>query len=158
MSSPADADDQLQRAVSNLVQEGLLTEQFYELVKLQDDHDPNFLAELIELYFTTSEEKVKEMDRILDVDDGTESNYVELGNIAHKLKGSSASFGAQIMTELCSSLREACEMRQREGCRGVVAQQGEALEQLRARMREITQLAQGRSLPSNQEEMADQGR
>lgn len=141
MSSKAEVDEQLHRAVSTLVQEGLLTEQFFELVGLQDDHDPNFLSELIELYFTTSEEKVREMDRILEnVDDAAESDYVELGNIAHKLKGSSAIFGAQIVTELCGALREACEMRQREGCRGVIARQGEALEQLRARMKEITEL------------------
>eukprot|EP00803_Ostreobium_quekettii_P001397 evm.model.scf_456.1 EVM.evm.TU.scf_456.1 scf_456:1427-1873(+) len=140
MSCLAEVEEQILAAVGSLVREGLLTEQFLELVRLQDTSDPNFLSELANIFFSTAEEKLREMDRMLDEEVGAGTDYPTLDNIAHKLKGSSASFGARVVAEECGALREACELRQRDACRGVVARQAAALEALKGRMKEVMEL------------------
>ncbi|CAD7704351.1 unnamed protein product [Ostreobium quekettii] len=141
MSSLAELEEQIVSAVKALVDDGLLTEQFLELVRLQDSSEPTFLSELAGIFFSTAEEKLREMNRMLaDEAVGGATDYPELDNIAHKLKGSSASFGARVVAEECGALREACESRQREACRGVVARQAAALEALKGRLQEVMEL------------------
>lgn len=110
LQDPQRADVQNQLAVVNaeieqllykLGQEGLLDDQFAQLMQLQDEQNPNFVAEVVELYFVDSEQKLVKLEAklaepIVDFDD--------VDQLVHQFKGSSASFGAQNIAAICYSV------------------------------------------------------
>ena len=49
---------QQETLLAQLLQDGLLDEQFTQLLQLQDDSNPNFVSEVVELYFEDSGSKV----------------------------------------------------------------------------------------------------
>ena len=83
-------------------QEGLLDDQFGQLMQLQDESNPDFVQEVVELYFTDSASKLEKLGARLAE---PEVDYNEIDQITHQLKGSSASFGAQANANLCVQVR-----------------------------------------------------
>ncbi len=72
---------------------------------MQDDSNPDFVAEVVELYFEDSAGKLEKLDAKLAA---PVPDFNEVDQLVHQFKGSSASFGAQGLASLCvqASLRK----------------------------------------------------
>ncbi|KAI4301313.1 hypothetical protein L6164_034603 [Bauhinia variegata] len=108
---------QLQRKFSEhqsaLYREGFLDDQFVQLQKLQDESSPDFVIEVVTMYFDDSENLLNNMARVL------EQNPVDFKQVdahVHQYKGSSASIGAARVKNLCAPFRTYCEAQNLEGC------------------------------------------
>ncbi|XP_052186226.1 histidine-containing phosphotransfer protein 1-like [Diospyros lotus] len=98
---------------SSMYREGLLDEQFVQLQKLQDESNPDFVLEVVSLYFEDSEKLLNNLATALQqqiVDFKLVDSHV------HQFKGSSSSIGAQRVRNVCVDLRTCCEMKDLNGC------------------------------------------
>lgn len=69
---------------------------------MQDDSNPDFVAEVVELYFEDSAGKLEKLDAKLAA---PVPDFNEVDQLVHQFKGSSASFGAQGLATLCVQAR-----------------------------------------------------
>ncbi|CAI8617091.1 unnamed protein product [Vicia faba] len=108
--------DHLQRKLrdleSTIIQHGILDDQFSQLQKLQDDSSPDFVYEVITLFFADSDKLLNNMSHALGQKD---VNFKQIDAYAHQQKGSSASVGAAKVTNICSAFRSFCEAKNLEG-------------------------------------------
>eukprot|EP00798_Chlamydomonas_sp_ICE-L_P030372 gene30372-35378_t len=111
--SSAALQQQINALLAQTEQEGVLDGQFMQLVSLQDDSNPDFVSEVIQLYFEDGTTKIEQMGMLLQ---GSPPDYSELDQLVHQFKGSSASLGAQAIAELCVSLRDSCQNQDVQGC------------------------------------------
>ncbi|CAL9046176.1 unnamed protein product [Musa banksii] len=98
---------------TTLFREGFLDSQYTQLQQLQDESNPDFVTEVVTLFFQDSEKLQDELSRTLD------QEVVDFKKVAahvHQLKGSSASIGAQRVKNVCMAFRICCEEMKREGC------------------------------------------
>lgn len=126
-------DQLLQQAV----RDGLLDDQFLQLMQLQDESNPDFVAEVVELYFEDSASKIEKMAARLQE---PMVDYNEMDQIVHQFKGSSASFGARAMAALCVQLRDACHQQNQVACQQLVAHLQESFAALHERLQAFMQL------------------
>ncbi|KAL5561609.1 hypothetical protein UlMin_031356 [Ulmus minor] len=99
--------------IQHMLQEGFLNDQFAELKKLQDENNPDFVVEVVSLFFEDSQKLLSNMARAL------EQNVVDFKQVdayVHQFKGSSASIGAMRLKDVCVSFRNYCEAQNLEGC------------------------------------------
>mmetsp|Transcript_36652 Transcript_36652/g.81569 ORF Transcript_36652/g.81569 Transcript_36652/m.81569 type:complete len:142 (-) Transcript_36652:807-1232(-) len=122
--------DPIESLVLQFQQEGILDEQFQQLMQLQDETNPNFVEEVVQLYFEDSGTKI---DKIAQMLQGL-PDYNELDQLVHQFKGSSASLGAQQIAQLCIKLRESCQSQNREMCVFLLQQIQEAYRILKNRL------------------------
>ncbi|ONK62903.1 uncharacterized protein A4U43_C07F9320 [Asparagus officinalis] len=108
---------QLQRSwvefLTALFNEGFLDSQFNQLLQLQDESNPNFVAEVVTDFFHDSERLLNELTGVLDqqiVD------FKKVDSHVHQLKGSSASIGVERVKNMCIAFKAFCEESNREGC------------------------------------------
>ncbi|KZV32389.1 histidine-containing phosphotransfer protein 1-like [Dorcoceras hygrometricum] len=107
---------QLQRQyvdfVTSLYHEGFLDEQFVQLQKLQDECNPDFVVEVVSLYFEDSEKLMNNLATAL------QQHVVDFKQVdahVHQFKGSSSSIGAQRVKNLCVVFRDYCEEKNLDG-------------------------------------------
>ncbi|CAH8384996.1 unnamed protein product [Eruca vesicaria subsp. sativa] len=105
---------QYRNYILSLYQQGFLDDQFTELKSLQDDGSPDFVAEVLSLFFDDCVKLVGNMARALD-QTGT-VDFSQVGANVHQLKGSSSSVGAKRVKGLCINFKELCEAKNYEGC------------------------------------------
>ncbi|XP_057489573.1 histidine-containing phosphotransfer protein 1-like [Actinidia eriantha] len=110
---------QLQRQfvehTASMFHEGILDGQFSQLQQLQDESNPDFVVEVVSLFFQDSERLLNELTRALDqkcVD------FKKVDAHVHQLKGSSSSIGAQRVKNSCFNFRNFCEEQNTEACFG----------------------------------------
>ncbi|GJZ52053.1 histidine-containing phosphotransfer protein 1-like protein [Tanacetum coccineum] len=112
-----DVVTQLQRQfveyTTSLYHEGYLDDQFTQLQKLQDDSSPDFVAEVVSLYFEDSEKLLNNLDTALRQNI---VNYTQVDAHVHQFKGSSSSIGAQRVKDVCVLFRNCCDEQNLEGC------------------------------------------
>lgn len=132
-------------AISQLVKEmqagGLLDDQFMQLLALQDETNPDFVSEVVQLYFEDSQVKIEKVYQLLSQ---PVPDYDELDQIVHQFKGSSASLGASYIAQLCIKLRESCQQQNAAACQQLVQQIQEAFLQLKGKLETYLQLEQQR--------------
>ncbi|OAY77789.1 hypothetical protein ACMD2_21850, partial [Ananas comosus] len=87
--------------------QGVLDEQFMQLQQLQDDSSPNFVLEVISIYFRESEKMLTNLRHQLA--DKEVTDYTKIGVHLNHLMGSSSSIGANRITTVCIALRAASE-------------------------------------------------
>ncbi|XP_043722089.1 histidine-containing phosphotransfer protein 1-like [Telopea speciosissima] len=109
--------DQMQRRfadyTASLFREGFLDDQFTQLQQLQDESNPDFVVEVVSLFFEDSERLLNDLGKALD------QQIVDFKKVdahVHQLKGSSSSIGAQRVKNACIAFRNFCEMQNTEGC------------------------------------------
>ncbi|CAL5415877.1 unnamed protein product [Camellia sinensis] len=122
---------QLQRQyveyTTSLFREGFLDSQFTQLQQLQDESNPDFVVEVVSLFFEDSERLLNDLNKALD-QKGVDFKKVD-GNV-HQLKGSSSrcieklrrSIGANRVKNACVAFRNYCEEQNTEACFGCLQQ------------------------------------
>ena len=69
---------------------------------MQDESNPDFVAEVVELYFEDSAGKLDKLEGKLAA---TTPDFNDIDQLVHQFKGSSASFGAQKLAALCVQVK-----------------------------------------------------
>ncbi|XP_019098484.1 PREDICTED: histidine-containing phosphotransfer protein 5 isoform X3 [Camelina sativa] len=104
---------QFQGYIVSLYQQGYLDNQFTELRKLQDEGSPDFVAEVVSLFFDDCAKLINDMSTSLERPDHVDFKQVDSG--VHQLKGSSSSVGARRVKSVCIAFKECCDVQNREG-------------------------------------------
>ncbi|KAL2620417.1 hypothetical protein R1flu_000622 [Riccia fluitans] len=110
---------QLIEYTDSLFAEGLLDDQFNQLQLLQDANNPDFVAEVVALFFEDSEKLLEQLTECLETEP---IDYKKVDAHVHQFKGSSSSIGAQRVKIACITFRTCCEDENREGCWHALAQ------------------------------------
>ncbi|XP_060211260.1 pseudo histidine-containing phosphotransfer protein 2-like isoform X1 [Lycium barbarum] len=98
----------------SLFNQEYLDEQFNELEELQDDDNPNFVEEVVNLFFTDSVRLIRNIELALA---NGPYDFGRLNDMMHQFKGSSSSIGAKRVKRECSQFQEYCSERNIEGCK-----------------------------------------
>ncbi|KAL1802352.1 hypothetical protein ACET3Z_030999 [Daucus carota] len=108
---------QLQRQLldytTSLYNEAYLDGQFTQLQQLQDESNPDFVVEVVSLFFEDSQRLLDDLTATLN------QQVVDFKRVdahVHQLKGSSSSIGAQRVQRACIIFRNYCEQQNTEGC------------------------------------------
>ncbi|XLT84195.1 hypothetical protein HN873_005948 [Arachis hypogaea] len=108
---------QLQRKLREhqaaMLREGFLDDQFSQLQKLQDESSPDFVIEVVKMFFDDSEKLLNNMTRALGQ---VPVDFKQVDAHVHQYKGSSASVGAARVKNVCATFRNFCETQNLEGC------------------------------------------
>lgn len=97
----------------SLFREGFLDGQFTQLQLLQDESNPDFVVEVVSLFFEDSERLLNDLTRAIDQ---TSVDFKKVDAHVHQLKGSSSSIGAQRVRNACIAFRNFCEEQNTEAC------------------------------------------
>ncbi len=119
MDQVAEVEGAIQNLVLQLQHEGVLDEQFQQLMQLQDESNPDFVAEVVQLYFEDSVQKIERMSTMLST---PAPDFKELDQLVHQFKGSSASLGAATIAQLCIRMREGCQSHNQQACQALLGQ------------------------------------
>mmetsp|Transcript_35168 Transcript_35168/g.89033 ORF Transcript_35168/g.89033 Transcript_35168/m.89033 type:complete len:149 (-) Transcript_35168:489-935(-) len=131
------ATAQIEALITQLQHEGVLDEQFSMLITLQDEASPDFVTEVVQLYFEDSVSKIDKIGQMLST---PSPDFNELDQLVHQFKGSSASLGAQMIAQLCIKLREQCQLQNSQGCIVLVGQIRQAYDLLKSKLELFMQL------------------
>ncbi|KAF7124430.1 hypothetical protein RHSIM_Rhsim12G0191300 [Rhododendron simsii] len=104
----------MNRLLSLLFHQGVLDEQFLELQQLQDETSPNFVYDVVNIYFQESEKLIRNLRGLLV--DKEFSDYKKMGKHLNQLMGSSSSIGAKRVNNICLAFRAASEQNNRPAC------------------------------------------
>ncbi|KAK2986576.1 hypothetical protein RJ640_001705, partial [Escallonia rubra] len=80
----------------------VLNEQFVQLEKLEELDSPNFVEEVLTIYFDESAKLITDVEQELNK---TPKDFLLMERILHQFKGSSASVGANKVTAAINHLR-----------------------------------------------------
>lgn len=98
---------------ASLYDEKILDEQFIQLQQLQDESNPDFVVEVVSIFFEDSERLLNELAKALNQ---TNVDFKKMDTYVHQLKGSSSSIGAQRVLRWCIAFRNYCDEGNVEGC------------------------------------------
>ncbi|XP_051136085.1 pseudo histidine-containing phosphotransfer protein 6 isoform X2 [Andrographis paniculata] len=122
----------------------MLFHQFLQLQQLQDESSPNFVSEVVNIYFNESEKLLRNLRELLTEKEF--SDYRKMGSHLNQLIGSSSSIGAHRIRTVCLAFRAASDLNNRTGCLRAL----EALEceycYLKNKLHELFQIEQQRML------------
>ncbi|XP_022754610.1 histidine-containing phosphotransfer protein 4-like [Durio zibethinus] len=93
--------------------QGYLDEQFIQLEELQDDSNPNFVQEIVTLFYTDSARLIQNIEQALN---SKTIDYRKLDDYMHQFKGSSSSIGAKKVIDDCTVFKEFCSVENADGC------------------------------------------
>jgi len=99
--------------VTALLQEGFLDEHFTQLQQLQDEINPDFVQEVISLFF---EDSLKLLNTLQNTLNQEPVDYKKIDVCLNHFKGSSSSIGAQRVKNVCTVFRACCEGKMKNGC------------------------------------------
>lgn len=157
------AGQDLEHLVQQAVEQGILDDQFIQLrnlqvclnfvgiwgrpcdvnvtvhISVQDDSNPDFVKDLIALYYSDASGKINTIQQMLKSD---QIDFQHLDAIVHQFKGSSASFGASEMTKTCIEFRDACQQNDGERCKYVCGCMNTAYVRLQGVLKEFERLEQ----------------
>ncbi|PKA54592.1 Histidine-containing phosphotransfer protein 4 [Apostasia shenzhenica] len=97
----------------SLFDQGYLDEQFYQLEELQDDVSPNFVEEVVTLFFKDSSRLLTNIEQALEK---SSPDFQKLDAFMHQFKGSASSIGALRVKNECTLFKEYCSNENLDGC------------------------------------------
>eukprot|EP00803_Ostreobium_quekettii_P000460 evm.model.scf_1468.2 EVM.evm.TU.scf_1468.2 scf_1468:33971-36845(-) len=115
----ASTRERIAAVVGGLVGEGIVDKQFEQLVSLQDDGNPHFVAEVVEMFLKRSAAVLQDVEQRLG---SGNPDFGEADKMVHQYKGSSATVGAHLIANICAALREGCEQQDHSLCLNLLAQ------------------------------------
>ncbi|KAF5463480.1 hypothetical protein F2P56_019389 [Juglans regia] len=141
---------QLVDYIASLFHEGFLDEQFNQLQQLQDESNPDFVVEVVSLFFEDSERLLNELAKALEQ---KTIDFRKVDAHVHQFKGSSSSIGAHRVQKVCIAFRNYCEEQNVEGCLKCLQQVKHEYSLVRNKLETLFQLekqiiAAGGSLPA----------
>ncbi|KAK6140755.1 hypothetical protein DH2020_025501 [Rehmannia glutinosa] len=98
---------------NSLFDQGYLDEQFVQLEELQDEANPDFVEDVVKLFYTDSARFIRNMELTLD---SRPLDFEKLDDIMHQFKGSSSSIGAKKVKRECTQFQEYCKVGNFDGC------------------------------------------
>jgi histidine-containing phosphotransfer protein len=122
---------QLDAYVRQMQAEGVLDDQFQQLLTLQDESNPDFVAEVAALYLDDAAVKIERIGQLVHQ---PSPDFHEVDQLVHQFKGSSASLGAAHIAQLCIKLRECCQTADAGTAQQLVQQVRGAYELLKGRL------------------------
>ncbi|KAG8656270.1 pseudo histidine-containing phosphotransfer protein 6-like [Manihot esculenta] len=134
----------MNRLLALLFHQGVLDEQFLQLQQLQDESSPNFVSEVVNIYFHESEKLLRNLRGLLM--DREFSDYKKMGIHLNQFMGSSSSIGAKRVRNVCVAFRAASEQNNRAGCFRALELLEHEYCYLKNKMHELFQLEQQRLL------------
>ncbi|GAV92625.1 Hpt domain-containing protein, partial [Cephalotus follicularis] len=115
----------------------ILDKQFVQLEKLEEEDNPNFVEEVITLFFRDSTKIITTIEQLLE---GTTIDSVKLDKLLHQIKGSSASIGANKVRNAINQTRELYRARDMQGASNALQRLKMEHDHLRARLEPYFQL------------------
>ncbi|XP_048499251.1 histidine-containing phosphotransfer protein 1 [Beta vulgaris subsp. vulgaris] len=112
-SGTAQLQKELVDYTTSLFDQGILNDQFTQLQLLQDESNPEFVLEVVNLFFEDSQRLLNELAKSLEQEN---VDFKKLDTYLHQLKGSSSSIGAQRVLNACIAFRSCCNEKNIEGC------------------------------------------
>ncbi|KAK6912003.1 Signal transduction histidine kinase, phosphotransfer (Hpt) domain [Dillenia turbinata] len=92
--------------------QGYLDDQFIQLEELQDDANPNFVEEVVTLFYKDSSRLLVNIDQALEK---KPLDFTKLDGYMHQFKGSSSSIGAKKVKAECTQFHDYCRAGNAEG-------------------------------------------
>ncbi|KAG7968601.1 hypothetical protein I3843_08G162800 [Carya illinoinensis] len=150
MDGVVQLQQQLVDYIASLFHEGFLDEQFNQLQQLQDESNPDFVVEVVSLFFEDSERLLNELAKALEQET---IDFRKVDAHVHQFKGSSSSIGAHRVQQVCITFRNYCEEQNVEGCLECLQQVKHEYSLVRNKLETLFQLekqiiAAGGSLPA----------
>ncbi|ERN03721.1 hypothetical protein AMTRI_Chr05g65860 [Amborella trichopoda] len=139
-------EDDMHRLLSSLFHQGVLDDHFSQLQRLQDHDSPNFVVEVVSIYFRESEKLLTTLRALLLERECTD--YKKMGTHLNRLMGSSSSIGANRVRNVCVALRTFSERSNRAGCINSLEQLEYEQCLLKSKLHELFQLEQQRLMAS----------
>ncbi|CAN6442398.1 unnamed protein product [Victoria cruziana] len=134
----------MHRLLTLLFHQGVLDEQFLQLQQLQDETSPNFVAEVVTIYFRETEKLLTNLRKLLAEREFTD--FKKMGKHLNQLVGSSSSIGAKRVRNVCFAFRSLSEQNNRAGCLRLLAHLEHEYCLLKNKLHELFQLEQQRVL------------
>ncbi|KAK4482238.1 hypothetical protein RD792_009385 [Penstemon davidsonii] len=97
---------------TSLYREGFLDEQFIQLQKLQDESNPDFVVEVVSIFFEDSEKLINDLATAIQQQ---VVDFKQVDAHVHQFKGSSSSIGAHRVKNMCIALRSFCDEKNLDG-------------------------------------------
>ncbi|GAB4843520.1 peroxiredoxin type-2 [Ancistrocladus abbreviatus] len=134
---------------ASLFREGYLDSQFTQLQQLQDESNPDFVEEVVSLFFDDSERLLNDLTLSLEQET---VDFKKVDAHVHQLKGSSSSIGAQRVKNTCIAFRNCCEMQNTEACCACLQQVKQEYFLVKNKLQTLLRMEQqivaaGRSIP-----------
>ncbi|OMO58292.1 hypothetical protein COLO4_34753 [Corchorus olitorius] len=106
--------DQIAAMRQSFFDEGILDSQFTQLEQLEDRDNPNFVEEVLTLYFRDSANLLATVEQTMETEP---TDVAKVDRILHQLKGSSASIGANKVRNEVIKTRELWQQGNQEGAK-----------------------------------------
>ncbi|KAG0627400.1 hypothetical protein M758_2G198100 [Ceratodon purpureus] len=120
-----------------MLAEGILDDQFTQLQMLQDESTPDFLEEVVNLFFDDSVKLLENLSESLKADP---LDYKVVDGHVHQFKGSSSSIGAQRVMQVCITFRHCCDNKDKQGCLDHLAKAKEEFNIVRSKLGKMLKL------------------
>ncbi|XP_057515193.1 histidine-containing phosphotransfer protein 1-like [Amaranthus tricolor] len=124
---------------ATLFDQGILNDQFTQLQLLQDETNPEFVVEVVNLFFQDSQRLLHILSQSLEVEN---VDFKKLDTHVHQLKGSSSSIGAQGVLNACIAFRRCCDENNIQGCLNCLQQVRNEYVLLKSKLETLLQMEQ----------------
>nr|PNR36093.1 hypothetical protein PHYPA_021943 [Physcomitrium patens] len=129
--------DQHQELLDGMLSEGYLDDQFSQLQMLQDESSPDFVEEVVTLFFDDTEKLLENLTESLKTDP---VDFKVVDGHVHQFKGSSSSIGAQRVKNVCVAFRHCCDAEDKKGCVDHLAKVKEEFNDVRSKLRKMLEV------------------
>ncbi|CAL1377724.1 unnamed protein product [Linum trigynum] len=143
----------MNRLLALLFHQGVLDEQFLQLQQLEDETSPNFVSEVVSIFFHESEKLLTSLRSLLMMVEGDHDQdheggleYGKIGVHLNQFMGSSSSIGAKRVRNVCLAFRAASDHHNRHGCLRALEQLEHEYCYLKNKLHEFFQLEQQKVL------------
>ncbi|XP_074313564.1 histidine-containing phosphotransfer protein 1-like [Silene latifolia] len=138
-SEVAELQKQLIDHTASLFNEGIMNEQFKQLLFLQSEGNPGFVFQVVTLFFQESDKLFNEIGPSLEQ---ANVDFKKLDAHMHQLKGSTSSIGAQRMGNACIAFRNCIQENNFEGCLKCLEQVREEYSIVKSKLEALFKLEQ----------------
>ncbi|XP_052182052.1 pseudo histidine-containing phosphotransfer protein 5-like [Diospyros lotus] len=107
---------QLANMRKSLLDEGFVDEQFVDLEAMQDDANPNFIEEMVAMFYNDSADLIQTMEQGFEE---TPLDFSKLDGCGHSFQGCCSSIGAKKVLNAYVQLRACRRAENEEGASGV---------------------------------------